>query len=84
MIGAVQQRQDHNTGENGDTGEEEGSSDIVRRKKLIMLLTLTGRYRVYRAILLQESPKRGYRMRVVRRRPSSVSMPVASAAGDLA
>ncbi len=50
-----------------------------------MLLALTGATGFIGQFLLQELPKRGYRMRVLLRRPSSVPLPVASAViGDLA
>ena len=50
-----------------------------------MLLALTGATGFIGQHLLRELPKRGYRMRVLLRRPASVSMQTASAViGDLA
>jgi nucleoside-diphosphate-sugar epimerase len=50
-----------------------------------MLLALTGATGFIGQFLLKELPKRGYRMRVLLRRPSSVRLPIASAMiGDLA
>ena len=50
-----------------------------------MLLALTGATGFIGQHLLRELPKRGYRVRVLLRRPSSVPMPAASAViGDLA
>ena len=50
-----------------------------------MLLALTGATGFIGQHLLRELPKRGYRLRVLLRQPSSIPMPCASAViGDLA